>query len=312
MEGGEKMVIEKRMVPLKFDLMFKKVFGDKDDLMPLKKLLECILDIKPKNITILNPEIIGSSYYDKRTIVDLIVELEDNTQIGIEMNTNVNKYLIARNLRYLFKNIGQELKKGNTYKRLKKYIQINIDCEGKHVKPIERYKIMETEKYEVLTEDIEIIRVDLPYYVEKCYNKRARELDYKDKFIGLIGIEDISLAKEITKGDASMEEILKKVEDFSDDEEILGAYDAEWHKQQIEESIIQTRLDEEQERLEKAEAKGLAKGLEKGIAKGLEQGIEQGIEQGVLNIARNMKKEHADTNFISKVTGLSIEQIKDL
>ena len=51
-----------------------------------------------------------------------------------------------------------------------------------------------------------------------------------------------------------MEEIMKKVEDFSDDEEILGAYDAEWHKQQIEESIIQTRLDEEQERLEKAEA----------------------------------------------------------
>ena len=287
------MVIEKRMVPLKFDLMFKKVFGDKDDLMPLKKLLECILDIKPKNITILNPEIIGSSYYDKRTIVDLIVELEDNTQIGIEMNTNVNKYLIARNLRYLFKNIGQELKKGNTYKRLKKYIQINIDCEGKHVKPIERYKIMETEKYEVLTEDIEIIRVDLPYYVEKCYNKRARELDYKDKFIGLIGIEDISLAKEITKGDASMEEILKKVEDFSDDEEILGAYDAEWHKQQIEESIIQTRLDEEQERLEKAEAKGLAKG----------------IEQEKINIVKNMLKEQTDINFISKVTGLSIEKI---
>ena len=303
------MVIEKRMVPLKFDLMFKKVFGDKDDLMPLKKLLECILDIKPKNITILNPEIIGSSYYDKRTIVDLIVELEDNTQIGIEMNTNVNKYLIARNLRYLFKNIGQELKKGNTYKRLKKYIQINIDCEGKHVKPIERYKIMETEKYEVLTEDIEIIRVDLPYYVEKCYNKRARELDYKDKFIGLIGIEDISLAKEITKGDASMEEILKKVEDFSDDEEILGAYDAEWHKQQIEESIIQTRLDEEQERLEKAEAEGLAKGLEKGMVQGLKEGLEQGIEQEKINIVKNMLKEQTDINFISKVTGLSIEKI---
>ena len=186
------------------------------------------------------------------------------------MNTNINKYLIARNLRYLFKNIGQELKKGSTYKRLKKYIQKNIDCEGKHVRLIERYKLMEIEKYEILTEDIEIVRVDLPYYVEKCYNKSAKELDYKDKFIGLIGIEDIDLAKDITKGDVNMEEILKKVEDFSDDEEILGAYDAEWHKQQIEESIIQTRLDEEQERLEKAEAEGLAKGLK--------QGIEQGIE----------------------------------
>ncbi len=310
------MIEEKRMVPLKFDLMFKKVFGDKNDQRPLRKLLECILDIKPKKITILNPEIIGSSYYDKRTIVDLIVELEDNTQIGIEMNTNVNKYLIARNLRYLFKNIGQGLKKGNSYKKLQKYIQINIDCEGKHVKPIERYKIMETEKHKTLTDDIEIIRIDLPYYVNRCYNKTASELDYKDKFIGLIGIEDRRLAQNITKGDASMEEILKKVENFSEDEEILGAYDAEWHKQQVEEVVKLARLEEEEERIKKAEADGLAKGMKKGIEKGIEQGIEQGIEKGIeqekLNTASNMKKENMDINLISKITGLSMEQIKSL
>ena len=212
------MIEEKRIIPLKFDLMFKKVFGDKNDQKPLRKLLECILGINPKQITILNPEIIGSSYYDKRTIVDLIVELDDGTQIGIEMNTNVNKYLIARNLRYLFKNIGQGLKKGSSYGNLQKYIQINIDCEGKHIKPIETYKIMEIEKHKILTEDVEIVRVDLSYYVKRCYNEDASKLDYKDKFIGLMGIEDRDLAKNITKGDASMEEILKKVEDFSEEE----------------------------------------------------------------------------------------------
>ena len=102
-----------------------------------------------------------------------------------------------------------------------------------------------------------------------------------------------------------MEEILKKVEDFSDDEEILGAYDAEWHKQQIEESIIQTRLDEEQERLEKAEAEGLAKV----IAKGLKEGLEQGIEQEKITIVKNMLKEEVDITLISKITGFSIEKI---
>ena len=74
-------VKQKRIIPLKFDLMFKKVFANELDLMPLKELLKCILDINPKEIKILNPEIIGSSYYDKGTIVDLIVELEDNTKI---------------------------------------------------------------------------------------------------------------------------------------------------------------------------------------------------------------------------------------
>ena len=293
------MIEEKRIIPLKFDLMFKKVFGDKNDQRPLRKLLECILGINPKEITILNPEIIGSSYYDKRTIVDLIVELDDGTQIGIEMNTNVNKYLIARNLRYLFKNIGQGLKKGSSYGNLQKYIQINIDCEGKHIKPIETYKIMEIEKHKILTEDVEIVRVDLSYYVKRCYNEDASKLDYKDKFIGLMGIEDRDLAKNITKGDASMEEILKKVEDFSEDEEILGAYDAEWHKQEVDRVVM---LD----KLEKAQEEGLASGMAQGMA----EGIEQGKHEKSVQIVNNMLKENIDIEIISRVTGLSIEEIE--
>ena len=217
------MTEEKRLVPLKFDLMFKKVFGDNNDKMPLRILLKCILDIEPKEITILNPEIIGSRYYDKRTIVDLIVELEDGTKIIVEMNTNVNNYLISRNLNYMFKVMSHNFKKGSLYNKFEKHIQINIDCEGKHVRPIDRYKIMEEEKHKVLIDSVEIVRVDLPFFVERCYNLDKEELDYRDKFLGLIGIEDKKKAYSITKGDTRMEEILKKVEDFSEDEEILGA-----------------------------------------------------------------------------------------
>ena len=62
---------------------------------------------------------------------------------------------------------------------------------------------MEREKYKILTDKIEIVRVNLPYYVEKCYNED--ELDYKDRFIGIIGIEDKEKLKSLTKGDKSME-----------------------------------------------------------------------------------------------------------
>jgi predicted transposase/invertase (TIGR01784 family) len=125
--------------------MFKKVFGDKENTNPIRILLKCILDIDAKEIQILNPEVIGSSYYDKRTIVDLIVRLEDGTKIGIEMNTNVNRYLIDRNIFYMFKVMSSDMKKGSLYNNLNKHIQINIDCEGKHIKPIERYCLMERE-----------------------------------------------------------------------------------------------------------------------------------------------------------------------
>ena len=77
---GCENIVEKRLVSLKFDLMFKKVFGDENDKRHLRKLLKCILDINPKEITILNLEMLSLSYYDKRTIVDLIVELDDGTK----------------------------------------------------------------------------------------------------------------------------------------------------------------------------------------------------------------------------------------
>ena len=285
--------------------MFKKVFGNAEDKMPLKKLLECVLGIRPKEITILNQEIVGSSYYNKGTIVDLIVEIEDGTKIGIEMNTNVNKSLINRNLFYMFKIMVQNRKKGSMYKNLEKHIQINFDCEGYHKEPIMRYKLMDENTKDILTDKIEIIRIDVPYFVEKCYNEDVKNLDYKDRFIGLIGTEDIELAKTITAGDKSMEEIMKKMEDFSVNEEILGAYDAEEHRQFLEESIREQCREEGWE-------EGKQQGLKQGLKQGLEEGLEQGLEQGILNTAKNMKKENADINFISKVTGLSKEKIEEL
>ena len=53
-----------------------------------------------------------------------------------------------------------------------------------------------------------------------------------------------------------------------------------------------------------------------GISIGKEQGIsigkEEGIEQGILTTIKNMIKNSASYEFISKVTGKSINEIKEL
>ncbi len=41
-------------------------------------------------------------------------------------------------------------------------------------------------------------------------------------------------------------------------------------------------------------------------------GIEEGIKENQILIAKNMKKENMDINIISKITGLGIEEIKNL
>ena len=63
--------------------------------------------------------------------------------------------------------------------------------------------------------------------------------------------------------------------------------------------FVKLMSDEEEERLLKNSY----------IQEGFEQGIEQGIEQQTIELTKNMLKENANINFISKITGLSTDEI---
>ena len=55
-----------------------------------------------------------------------------------------------------------------------------------------------------------------------------------------------------------------------------------------------------------------AEGIEKGIEKGIEQGIADGVYKKALETAKLMRYENLGIDLISKVTGLSVEEIKAL
>jgi len=289
----EKTTEEADYITLKFDLLFKKVFGNPDDLIPIRYLLKNILNIEPKEITILNTELIGIPYKDKKIYVDLVVELEDGTKVSVEINTNTAQKYIDRNVYYMCRNMSKDLKVGLDFDKLNKHIQINMDFIGKHENPIMRYSLIEKETKELLTDIIEIIRIDIPYYKKACYNKDVSKLDSLTKLLGLFGTEKKELAKTLCEGDKNMEDIMKRIEEYNDDEDVIGAYDYEAKMRLIAE-------------IEKEEA------VKEGHEEGFNKGMEEGIEQGKLEDAKNMLKENIDINVISRVTGLSIEQIQNL
>ena len=279
------MIQEKELIPLKFDLVFKKIFGNEKDLEPIKCLLKRILNIDAKEITILNSELIGKPYIDKKVSVDLIVKIEDGTNIMIEINTDVNNALIDRNFFYLCRVISKSLKYTRRYNELNKHIQINFDFRGTHKKPIMHYKIICEETNEILTEKLEIIRIDVPYYSNAWYNKNEKELNETGRFIALFNMSDRKSAKNISNGDKDMEDILKKIENASEDEEIIGAYDLEFHRNEM-------------ERLGKLNAK--------------EEGIKEGSIEKAKEIASKMIESNMDLDTISNLTGLAKEEIKKL
>ena len=53
-------------------------------------------------------------------------------------------------------------------------------------------------------------------------------------------------------------------------------------------------------------------GRKEGLEEGLKEGKKEGKKEEKLQIAKNLKKENIDINLISKVTGLSVEEIQKL
>ena len=57
---------------------------------------------------------------------------------------------------------------------------------------------------------------------------------------------------------------------------------------------------------------GIQKGIEKGKKEGKKEGIEEGVMQEKLNNAKKMLENNLDIEIISKVTGLTEEEIEKL
>ena len=52
--------------------------------------------------------------------------------------------------------------------------------------------------------------------------------------------------------------------------------------------------------------------IDKGWNQGVQQGMQQGVHQGVLKVCEGMIREGVDENIISRVTGLSLEEIRQI
>ncbi|RBQ23977.1 hypothetical protein ALNOE001_05240 [Candidatus Methanobinarius endosymbioticus] len=46
--------------------------------------------------------------------------------------------------------------------------------------------------------------------------------------------------------------------------------------------------------------------------KGMNQGIKEGKKEGIIKIAKHLKSDEKDTEYIAKITGLEIKEIEKL
>ena len=282
---------EKKYIPLYFDALFYKVFGEEDKLDSLIYLIEQTLEVKIKDIKLLSGKVLGDNYKTKRSYLDLLVSLNNDTKLNIEINTNTSKMTLDRNLIFIFKVMGNDIKIKDKYTNLLNYIQINLNHEeSKNSYDIEKYVIMEEKSHKKLTEKLQIYKINLSFYANKCYtNGEISKLSDFEKLMGLIGTETQEQYDKFLKEEGKLKDIMKDLDKFRDDSEVIEMYDH----------------DTEMKRIYEAEKHNAVK-----------EAIDENTKEVSLNskkeIASNMLKKKMKIEDISEITGLSIDEINNL
>ena len=104
---------ENELIPLTFDIMFTEIFNNPDNICILEEFISNYLDIPLKEVTgnlkILSRRLKKEVRYDSRKEVDLLLNYKGK-KINIEMSNNKSDGVINRNVVYLCKIHGNQLK----------------------------------------------------------------------------------------------------------------------------------------------------------------------------------------------------------
>ena len=281
-------------VTLRNDYAFKQVFGTEENKDVLQDLLECILDIPPENIAgleLLDKEFHKDSISDKTGVLDVKLRLKNNTIIDVEIQNRWNSEFVQRTIFYWAKMYTENLKTGEVYTKLPKCITINIVGEGFNLN-----SLLHSE-YNV---------------VEKHINDRLSD-EFEIHFLNLAKVKDDE--------NIGQDEKKKKLYNWlrfieTDDEEVRNMLAQEspiMAKANATINIMEMSPKEKwlyENRMKYEHDKASWKHV--GYQEGIERGFADGAYQKSIETARIMKHEAFDLNIISKITGLSKEEIDKL
>ena len=271
------------------DRAFKEVFLNPNNSDLLKALLEFILKIKIDKLEIKKTELLSGNVNIKDKRVDAIVHT-GNKKIEIEINSQNKDYLHTRSTAYICNIYQSNASVGDTYNEDTDIIQVNLTWGlGRNNDEMKIYKIM-NEKGELYVKNFIIYEINMDYYDKIWYSKNEEEIK-KNQYMIMLDLDKKEL-KNMPK-DKIVDKYITNVTIVNDDPEFQKYMSEEEDKKKIQNSLL-------------SEAK------EEGISQGISQGYTSGINDGINQTAKNLLSMNMTLEDISKATGLTVEEIKNL
>ena len=278
-----------KLLDPKNDYVFKRIFGHTGNEDITKSFLSSIIPDKIEKIELdCNPIMDKDLLDDKLGILDIKARLNDNVVCNVEMQICDKKNIEKRLLFYWSKMYSQGIKQGQDYDELKRTIVILIsDYNLEKLKKIPEYVTkwnIREEKYGkiILTDVLEIYIIEL----NKLKNGVVKDNQKLNSWLYFIKSSKVVVNKNMREED--IEEIKKA-------QKILEDISADEHEKWLAEMRLKYIRDKHA-----IEDFGYDKGYKSGQSKKQEE------------IARNLKQENVDIQFIARVTGLTEEEIEKI
>ena len=277
------------------DYLFKLIFSNTEYL---KYLFKVFFNYEAVDIKYLNRELLKYNFNEKAGIVDLLITA-DGEIIHLELQ-NLNRYNLEDRIEfYSSKLIGSyALEKGDDYKQLKRvrtFIIINYPYKLKTIKNIVKLKVLNTNY---------IFNNKKEYKLLNLYEIDKGKLDNYSELYKLFKINDFSILDREIK-ETLPKQILEDMKKFNLNKE----------DRKNMEDIVELMRNEKEDygaAYECGVMDGEVRGQKRGEKLGKKQGISEGIKKRNTEIAKSMIDENIDINIISKVTGLTKDQLISL
>ena len=275
------------------DFVFKKIFGTEKNKPILINFLNAV--IKPttpiKDVEIKNNDIDKDFIEDKFSRLDVKATTSNKEHINIEIQVKNEYNMIQRTLYYWSKMYSEQIQNRDNYSKLERTVCINI-LNFKYLKNDKyhnAYRLKEITSNEELTDLQEIHFIELPKFNEignKEYVENVEKMDALEKWLEFLVEPESNTVRQL---ELSNEEIkLAKSELYR-----LSMDSKEREQYNLREKAIYDRISA----LENAEAKGKREGKLEGKLESKLEVVRESLSQGL------------EISLISKITGLSEEEI---
>ena len=292
-------MIDRQEAPLLDDYIFKRIFTRDNPNGILRDFLEAVLNIKIKNVQVLNTEIPKDLLEEKGNILDIRAELDSSKIVDIEMQVKNYGNIDKRSVTYMSKNISTQIKIGEDYAILKPSIVINIinferyKRNSYHSIAHMRFDKTKEEEYidlgykeeeEIATDVLEMHFIELPKFIKK--NPKAKTK--LEQWLWLIAGKEEKL--EMSKLDnPEVKKAMELVEEIMADPKERELYEAR--------KMAKFNYDT-----------AMAYANEKGI----EEGINEGIRKERIKNAKKMKELKISDEQICDILNINKEELKSL